>query len=99
VDVVLSSDDDDDAARPPGHEDPTDRKVSVADDAEGTGITSAEALIPDLIRAGASGNTRPPFADRVPTIPPSGMRGRKRLCLAMKRSNPILHVEQVMSQV
>jgi hypothetical protein len=68
----LSNDGDDGAVRLPEYDALTDQKVSAADDAEGPGTTSAEALVPGLIVAGASGETGPLAADRVPTIQPSG---------------------------
>jgi hypothetical protein len=64
----LSSDDDDDTTHPPEHDTPTERKVSVVDDDEGTGTTLVEALVPGLIGAGAPGVIRPPSIDQVPTI-------------------------------
>jgi hypothetical protein len=73
VDVALSNDGDDGAIRLPEYDAPTDQKVSAADGTEGPGTASIEALIPGLIVAGASGETGPLAADRVPTIQPSGV--------------------------
>jgi hypothetical protein len=58
--------------------------VSAADDAEGVGTTSAEALVHDPIGAGVPSNRRPPAADQVPIVPPSGVHDQKCLCLAAK---------------
>jgi hypothetical protein len=90
--VVLSSDDDDGTTRSPEHDAPIEWKVLVVDDAKGTGTTSAEALIPGLIGAGACGTPSPPAADRIPIIPPSGAHGQKCLRLAAKRSDLVSHV-------
>jgi hypothetical protein len=86
MDVVLSSDDDGDAkpAHSVGQHTPTDRDTSATDDNGGAGITSAEATIPGPDRAGVLSTTRLPTTDQVPTIPPSGVHGWKRLCLATK---------------
>jgi hypothetical protein len=76
-----------------------DRKASAADDAGDVGTTSVEALIRGLIEAGAPSNPRPPTTDRVPTIPPASGHGRKRIHTAVKWTNSIPRVDQVMSQV
>jgi hypothetical protein len=73
VDVVLSSDDDDDDACLPEHDASGDRDVLTVDDAGGVGTTSAEAAIPGPIGAGAPSTIRPPAADRVAVVPPSGV--------------------------
>jgi hypothetical protein len=99
VDVVLSSDDDDNATHMPEHDVLIERKVYVVDDVEGMGPTSAEALILGPIGAGMPGNSRPPAADRGPTVPPWGTCGCKRLRHAVKRSNLVHRADQVMSQV
>jgi hypothetical protein len=93
----LSSDDDDDDAHLPEHDALADQDVLAADDARGTGTTSAEATVPGLARAGLPGTIRPLAADQVPTIPPSGVRSQKRMCLTMKRSDPSPRANQVMS--
>jgi hypothetical protein len=55
----LSSDDDDDDAHLPEHDALADQDVLAADDARGTGTTSAEATVPGLARAGLPGTIRP----------------------------------------
>jgi hypothetical protein len=99
ADVVLSSDDGDKAARLLEHDAPVDRKMSTIHDARDVWITSTEALIPSSIGAGALGSSRPLTAGQVPTVPPSGMRGRKHLHHATKKSDLVPRSNQVMFQV
>jgi hypothetical protein len=99
VDIVVSSNEDDDATYLPEPDALGDRDVLVVDDAGGVGTTSAEATIPDPIRVGAPGTIMPSIDDRVTTVPPSGARRQKRMCLAMKWSDPVPLVDQVMYQV
>jgi hypothetical protein len=63
------------------------------------GDTSAKALAPGPIGAGAPGNPRPSLTDQAPIVPPSGGHNQKRLRLAAKQFDPIPHADQVMTQV
>jgi hypothetical protein len=67
VDVILPSDDE--TVYPKKLDASVDQKVSATNDARDMGTTSAEALVPSPIEAGAPSNPRPPITYQVPTVP------------------------------
>jgi hypothetical protein len=96
ADVVLSSDDDD-TVHPPEPDAPIDRKASAADDTGDVGTTSAKAIILGLIGTGAPGNPSPAVTNPIPMVPPARGHGCKRRPIAVKWSNLVPRVNQVMS--
>jgi hypothetical protein len=99
ADVTLSTDVYDKACRLPEPDATVDWKISAVNDTGDVGITSVEALIHGPIGAGMLSSSRPPVTGQVPTVPPSGTRSRKCLHCAMKRSNLVPRIDQVMFQV
>jgi hypothetical protein len=94
TDVILSSDDDD-AAHPLDPDASAMPKGSADNDAGVVGTTSAETLIPGLIRVDTPKVPRPSAADQIPIVPPVRGRSWKRPSIVAKRSKPTPQVDQV----
>jgi hypothetical protein len=99
----LFNDDDVDASHPMGQTDsmgqaePSTRHVPTVDDAKALGKTLAKTIIPDPIVASVRETTIPPVADWVKVAPTLGVHGRKRLCIATRRSDQGHRAAQVIT--
>jgi hypothetical protein len=76
------------------------KKMSVGDDVEDGGASSAKLIAPNPISFDAPEQADPSIADWVAlVVPPTGRRGRKHPLSAIRQNKPLPSGDQVMTQV